>query len=61
MNEHWQLINSAPAGEDVWTKIDDKDGERNVQKMKRIGNLWYINHGEPNSMYVYYSPTHWHR
>lgn len=40
----------------VWTKIDDKDGCRNEQKLKRKGNLWWHPDG---SMYVYYSPTHW--
>lgn len=46
-----------PEQEVVWTKIDDiKVGERNVQKLKRIKNLWWC---EDGSTYVYYTPTHW--
>ena len=40
----------------VDTKIDDKDGCRNVALLKRFGNLW---HFADDSMYVYYRPTHW--
>lgn len=40
----------------VLTKIEDEKGERNVQKLKRNGNLWFVPDG---SMYVYYTPTHW--
>lgn len=40
----------------VDTKIDDHDGVRNVQRLKRQGNLWFTPDG---SMYVYYRPTHW--
>lgn len=47
----------SPEQEVVWTKIDDiKGGERNVQKLKRIKNLWW---SEDGSTYVYYTPTHW--
>jgi hypothetical protein len=55
----WKPIETAPAGTEVLTKIHDDAGERNIQKMVRHGNLWYINDGQPNSMYVYYTPTHW--
>jgi hypothetical protein len=55
----WQTIASAPEGREVWTKIHDATGERNVQKMKRDGRLWWINSGQPDAMYVYYTPTHW--
>jgi hypothetical protein len=41
----------------VNTKIDDENGCRNEQPLKRCGTLWYI--PSSNSMYVYYSPTHW--
>lgn len=54
----WQPINTAPENEIVDTKIDDEYGERNVQKMKRMGNLWWFPDG---GMYVYYTPTHWKR
>lgn len=54
MND-WQTIDTAPEGIEVDTKIDDKKGERNVQSMKRSGNMWFIDNG----MYVYYRPTHW--
>lgn len=40
----------------VKTKIDDKDGERNIANLYRTGNVWYM---EDGSMYVYYTPTHW--
>jgi hypothetical protein len=40
----------------VWTKIDDANGLRNEQKLKRRNRLWYF---PDDSMYVYYSPTHW--
>ena len=40
----------------VETKIDDINGERNVQKLKLMGNLWFT---PDSAMYVYYTPTHW--
>ena len=40
----------------VDTKIDDANGLRNEQQLRRSGNLWYFPDG---SMYVYYWPTHW--
>lgn len=43
----------------VDTKIDDEDGLRNEQPLKRggtNGNLWFFPDG---GMYVYYRPTHW--
>jgi hypothetical protein len=43
-----------PEGKEVDTKIDDAQGERNVQRLKRRGNLWWA-----GDMYVYYTPTHW--
>lgn len=55
----WQPIETAPENAEVWTKIDDAGGERNVQPMLRRGRLWWINVGEPGEMYVYYCPTHW--
>jgi hypothetical protein len=62
MNQ-WQSIESAPLNVEVWTKIDDENGERNVQtlvgKQREPGKtrtLWWTPDG---SMYVYYTPTHW--
>lgn len=52
----WQPVTTAPNGIVVQTKIDDADGVRNVQTLKRSGNLWWLPDG---SMYVYYTPTHW--
>ena len=52
----WQSIESAPDKTVVETKIDDGDGVRNQQSLKRDGNLWWYPDG---SMYVYYQPTHW--
>jgi hypothetical protein len=42
----------------VNTKIMDKDGKRNEQRLKRIAgnNLWWVLDG---TMYVYYTPTHY--
>lgn len=44
-----------PEGVLVMTKIDDSQGPRNHQKMKRQGRLWFVSDGS----YVYYTPTHW--
>jgi len=55
----WHEIDFAPAGEEVWTKIHDKHGERNVQKLTRRGRLWFTGTGDGVGMYVYYTPTHW--
>ena len=52
----WQPINTAPDGVLVRTKIDDKNGVRNTQLLKRRGRLWFTSDG---IMYVYYTPTHW--
>ena len=54
----WNKISEVTPPENVvlWTKIDDKNGERNIQQLKRKGNLWW--HSD-DSMYVYYTPTHW--
>lgn len=40
----------------VLTCIQDHDGPRQVQPLKRDGRLWFFPDG---SMYVYYTPTHW--
>lgn len=40
----------------VDTKIDDDKGSRNEQRLKLRGRLWFF---EDDSMYVYYTPTHW--
>lgn len=45
-----------PDGAVVQTKIDDGNGCRNEQDLKRQGRLWFFPDG---SMYVYYVPTHW--
>lgn len=45
-----------PEGIIVNTKIDDNNGLRNEQKLKRVGGLWFLPDGD---MYVYYTPTHW--
>ena len=52
----WQLIGTAPMDTVVDTKVDDGDGVRNQQPLKRIGALWWTPDGK---MYVYYRPTHW--
>jgi hypothetical protein len=57
-NVCWNTIDTAPAEEEIWTKIADEQGERNVQKLVRSRHLWWL---PDRSMYVYYTPTHWHR
>lgn len=52
----WRPIEEAPERIVVETKIDDDDGVRNVQELRRKGRLWWAPDG---SMYVYYTPTHW--
>jgi hypothetical protein len=52
----WMPAAMAPEGVVVMTKIDDGRGVRNVQALKRQGNLWFVPDG---SMYVYYTPTHY--
>lgn len=54
----WQLVfgDKPSEGVVVDTKIDDKDGVRNEQPLKRCGSLWFI---PDDSFYVYYAPTHW--
>jgi hypothetical protein len=52
----WKPIGTAPEGIVVNTRIDDVDGIRNEQALKRRGRLWFFPDG---SMYVYYTPTHW--
>lgn len=46
-----------PEGVTALTKIHDADGERNVATLRKQGRLFFTS--EPNSMYVYYTPTHW--
>lgn len=61
--DEWQDISSAPEGVEVMTKIDDVNGERNVQSLKKVTRIpgetqpmwWYPD----MKMYVYYRPTHW--
>lgn len=45
-----------PDGVIVKTMISDIHGERNIQTLKRMRNLWFYPDG---SMYVYYTPTKW--
>ena len=54
----WEPIATAPSGVVVETKIEDADGTRNVQPLKRRGALWFM---PDDSMYVYYTPTHWRK
>lgn len=55
---NWNKVSEIlpPEGVTVETKIDDADGIRNMQRLKRRGRLWFVPDG---SMYVYYTPTHW--
>jgi hypothetical protein len=50
-------IETLPAdGVVVETKLDDGHGARNEALLKREGSLWFF---PDDSMYVYYTPTHW--
>ena len=57
-NNQWIPVNirKPVEGKLVQTKIDDAQGCRNVGELSRNGNLWFL---PDNSMYVYYTPTHW--
>jgi 5-methylcytosine-specific restriction endonuclease McrA len=52
----WSPISTAPEGVLVLTKIEDKWGQRNVQKLVRREDVWYR---QSNGGKVYYLPTHW--
>lgn len=56
MNWKHVKLEQPPEGVVVMTRIKDERGERNVQPLKKSGNLWFMPDG---SMYVYYTPTHW--
>lgn len=45
-------------GQIVPTKIDDGQGLRNQGLLKWQSGRWFLPDG---SMYVYYTPTHWHK
>jgi hypothetical protein len=51
---NWQPIATMPEGREVMTRILDSNGERNVQKLRREGRLYFT-----GGLYVYYQPTHW--
>lgn len=51
---NWQPIRTCPQDMLVMTKIDDQNGIRNEQMLKRSGNLFFA-----GDTYVYYAPTHW--
>jgi hypothetical protein len=59
---NWIIID--PKNPETWppenvvvdTKIDDGNGCRNEQRLKRDRNLFFF---PDDSMYVYYTPTHW--
>jgi len=52
----WETEDTAPQGVVVMTRIDDAEGVRNQQPLRRSGRLWFVPSG---GMYVYYTPTHW--
>lgn len=57
MSEWKSTKEALPAeGVVVETMIVDADGVRNEGKLKRSGGLWFL---PDDSMYVYYTPTHW--
>jgi hypothetical protein len=48
-----------PDGITATTRILDGVEERNVQPLRKQGRLFFTD--GPNSMYVYYTPTHWRK
>lgn len=58
MHDEWISVTDRLPEEGVLvkTKIDDESGVRNIARLKREGNLWFISDGK---MHVYYTPTHW--
>lgn len=53
----WQKVDATvPEDVVVETCISDIGGERNRQTLRRRASLWFF---PDNSMYVYYTPTHW--
>lgn len=57
MNEWISVKDRLPDnGVVVCTKIHDEKGIRNVTKLMRRGNLWFL---PEKSVYMYYTPTHW--
>lgn len=57
MDEWRSTVTGQPSdGLIVETKIDDDKGCRNEARLKRRGRLWFF---PDDSMYVYYTPTHW--
>ena len=57
MNENeWRPVATAPEKVVIETKIDEGGRIRNIQTLKRVGNLWWF---PDMSMYCYYRPTHW--
>lgn len=60
MDSSWTPIVDAlpPEGEVVETIKSDHEGTRNQQPLKRNGGLWFL---PDDSMYVYYTPSHWRR
>jgi hypothetical protein len=56
MNEWHFVDDGTPQNVELETKIDDENGVRNEQTLKRRGNLWWF---PDDSMHCYYRPTHW--
>lgn len=59
----WHEIETMPEGRPLLTKIDDGGGVRNVQvlvkRTREPGKTTPLYWTEDESMYVYYTPTHW--
>jgi hypothetical protein len=58
MSDTWIKLSDHLPAEDrlVMTKIDDTEGCRNEQPLRRKGRLWF---SPDRRTYVYYTPTHW--
>lgn len=52
----WRRVGTEFEGMVYLTKIDDENGVRNEQMLKRKGGIWFHPDG---SSYVYYTPTHY--
>lgn len=55
MDGYWEDVTHAPEGVELLTRIEDEHGVRNEQRLVKRDGLWWL---ADESMYVYYTPTH---
>jgi hypothetical protein len=64
MAVEWEPISTMPEGVMCMTKIDDENGVRNEQSLMKKSRILGVTRpmfwvDTEQSMYVYYTPTHW--